>query len=64
MGKLSPSDIIVVFLFNPVDTITGELSFGNIWQLQEHLSINAQAIWSLRSKIGHTVIVYDTLAYM
>ena len=44
MGKTLPVDIIAAFQFNPVDQITGELDLGNIRQIQEQLSVNAQAI--------------------
>ena len=49
----------MVFPFNLVNHITGQLSFGDILQPQEKLSMNSQAIQIPCNQIGHDSIIYD-----
>ena len=49
---------------NPVNWITGELSFGNFWKLQKKLTVNFKVIQIPRRKIGHTALIYNIPAYV
>ena len=60
MGNPLPANIIVVFPFNPVNWITGELGFGNIQKLQGKLAVNVQAIQIPCNQISHAEIIYST----
>ena len=64
MDKPYSSDVIMVFSFNLVNHITGQMSLGNLWQLQEQLAMNSKAIQIPCKKIGHASFIYTIDTYM